>query len=41
MGKTTMVKLLTGVLSPSGGQLEINGKPVSQYQCKSRYDKAG
>lgn len=41
MGKTTLVKLITGVLSPSDGQLKINGKSISQYQCVSRYDKAG
>lgn len=41
MGKTTLVKLITGVLSPSGGQLKINGKPALQYQCGSCYDQAG
>lgn len=41
MGKTTLVKLITGVLSPSGGQLKINGKSALQYQCGSRYNNAG
>lgn len=41
MGKTTLVKLLTGVLSPSIGQLKINGKDASHYQQGSRYDQAG
>jgi len=41
MGKTTLVKLIAGVLSPSAGRLRVNGKSVQHYQCKSRYDKMG
>ncbi|MCL2056374.1 MAG: ABC transporter ATP-binding protein/permease [Oscillospiraceae bacterium] len=41
MGKTTFVKLITGTLSPSDGELLINGDaaenigPVSRYGCLS------
>jgi ATP-binding cassette subfamily B protein len=37
MGKTTFVKLVTGVLNPSGGDLLINGKPVEGLNPADRY----
>jgi ATP-binding cassette subfamily B protein len=36
-GKTTFVKLLTATLSPSGGELYINGEPSSSLSFESRY----
>ncbi|MGE5578644.1 MAG: ABC transporter ATP-binding protein [Bacillota bacterium] len=36
-GKTTFVKLLTGMLQPSDGQLLINGTPVEEIDPASRY----
>jgi len=41
MGKSTFVKLITGVLSPSAGGLKINGKSAESCQTDSRYDKMG
>lgn len=36
-GKTTFVKLLTGMLEPSGGELLINGHPVRDMDPAERY----
>ena len=40
-GKSTIVKLLIGILRPSSGVIRINGKDVGDYRFDSRYDKAG
>ncbi len=39
MGKTTLVKLITGMLTPSGGELTINGKSFEQINPIERYDE--
>lgn len=39
MGKTTLVKILAGLLAPSEGRLKINGKEAEGYRCDSRYDR--
>jgi ATP-binding cassette subfamily B protein len=39
MGKTTFVKLITGILAPSEGELLINGVPVEELDASSRYDR--
>lgn len=36
-GKTTLVKLITATLSPSGGQLLVNGTPWEEVSFGSRY----
>ena len=36
-GKTTFVKLLTGMLQPSDGQLLVNGRAVEEIDPASRY----
>lgn len=36
-GKTTFVKLLTGMLQPSDGQLLVNGTPVEEINPVTRY----
>ncbi|MDR0668957.1 MAG: ABC transporter ATP-binding protein/permease, partial [Treponema sp.] len=41
MGKTTFVKLITGLLAPSAGELLINGVPVESLNASSRYDSLG
>ncbi|MDR3161823.1 MAG: ABC transporter ATP-binding protein/permease [Spirochaetaceae bacterium] len=41
MGKTTFVKLITGLLAPSEGELLINGVPVESLNPSSRYDSLG
>ncbi|MDR2617378.1 MAG: ABC transporter ATP-binding protein/permease [Treponema sp.] len=38
MGKTTFVKLITGILAPSEGELLVNGVPVERLDTSSRYD---
>ena len=38
MGKTTFVKLMTGMLAPSQGSLSINGTPVEQMNPIAWYD---
>lgn len=38
MGKTTFVKLITGTLSPSEGELAINGIAAGEVNSASRYD---
>jgi ATP-binding cassette subfamily B protein len=35
-GKTTMVKLLLGLFQPTGGQIRVNGKPLSAYSPQTR-----
>lgn len=37
-GKTTFVKLISGMLAPSNGDLRVNGIPVETLQPASRYD---
>ncbi|MFQ9393819.1 MAG: ATP-binding cassette domain-containing protein [Lachnospiraceae bacterium] len=37
-GKSTFVKLLTGMLSPSEGTLLLNGKPTEELHPESRFD---
>ena len=37
-GKTTFVKLLTGMLQPTGGELLINGKNAKEFGFRSRYN---
>ncbi|MDD5190099.1 MAG: ABC transporter ATP-binding protein [Dehalococcoidales bacterium] len=37
-GKTTFVKLISGLLSPSEGELKINGLPFEKVNPNSRYD---
>lgn len=37
-GKTTFVKLLTGVIQPSGGELKINNIDIDKINPQSRYD---
>ena len=39
-GKSTFVKLLTGLLEPSGGEILINGAPVRKTDAADRYDAA-
>jgi ATP-binding cassette subfamily B protein len=39
MGKTTFVKLITGILSPSEGELLVNGVPVERLDTSSRYGR--
>src|SRR5579862_7648988 len=39
-GKSTMVKLLTGVIRPSGGVIAINGRPV-QLRSPAAAQRAG
>ncbi|MDR2177936.1 MAG: ABC transporter ATP-binding protein/permease, partial [Treponema sp.] len=41
MGKTTFVKLVTGLLAPSDGELLINGIPVEKLNAASRCDSLG
>ncbi|MDR0730065.1 MAG: ABC transporter ATP-binding protein/permease [Treponema sp.] len=41
MGKTTFVKLVTGLLAPSAGELLINSVPVEDLNPSSRYDSLG
>lgn len=41
MGKTTFVKLITGLLAPSTGELLINSVPVERLNVSSRYDSLG
>lgn len=36
-GKTTFIKLLTGMLKPSGGEIIISGIPMDNINDKSRY----
>ena len=37
-GKSTFVKLLTGMLEPSDGEIRINGAPVRRQDAAGRYD---
>ncbi len=37
-GKTTFVKLISGMLEPSDGDLQVNGLPVERVQIDARYD---
>ncbi|MHB1153521.1 MAG: ABC transporter ATP-binding protein [Eubacteriales bacterium] len=37
-GKTTFIKLLTGMLEPSGGEILINGDNVKKLDFSDRYD---
>lgn len=37
-GKTTFIKLITGMLEPSEGSIIINGASVDDINCRSRYD---
>lgn len=37
-GKTTFIKLITGLIEPSFGDIEINGKNTNEISCTSRYD---
>ncbi|MCL2015855.1 MAG: ABC transporter ATP-binding protein/permease [Defluviitaleaceae bacterium] len=37
-GKTTFIKLLTGMLAPSAGEILLDGKPVSTINFADRYD---
>jgi ATP-binding cassette subfamily B protein len=39
-GKSTFVKLLTGMLEPSGGEILINGEPVRGIDAADRYGAA-
>lgn len=39
MGKTTFIKLITGTLSPSDGELLINGIPVESISPVRHYDR--
>lgn len=41
MGKTTFVKLITGMLLPSEGKLKINGRCAEDFQPDSRFGKMG
>jgi ATP-binding cassette subfamily B protein len=41
MGKTTFVKLITGLLAPSDGELLINGIPVERLNSSLRYETLG
>lgn len=36
-GKTTFVKLLTGMLEPSEGELLLNGRKLEEADCSKRY----
>jgi ATP-binding cassette subfamily B protein len=38
-GKTTFVKLITGILAPSEGELLLNGTAVEELNASSRYDR--
>ena len=39
MGKTTFIKLITGTLSPSGGDLLVNGIPIESINPVRHYEK--
>lgn len=40
-GKTTFVKLISGIVQPSGGKLKINGLDTDKAEPQSRYASAG
>ncbi|WP_459129197.1 ABC transporter ATP-binding protein [Guggenheimella bovis] len=40
-GKTTIVKLLTGLFSPTEGEIRINGIPQNEYQKSEHYQMFG
>ena len=41
MGKTTLVKILTGMLHPSSGELNINGHTLDEYNLIEYYKSMG
>ena len=40
-GKTTLLKVLTGLYAPESGEVFINGEPLSQYSMREFYRASG
>ena len=38
VGKTTILRLISGALKPQGGSIEVNGKPISTLTRRQLYE---